>query len=131
MDANETELNSCQTAWIKGYKDTKIGDAVLTSQRLLFYDKKIKVQLFGAVGSLVADGLAKRGGEKAPQLELPLASITAVTRQKKFVSKDRILLTTADGAYLFSDGFKSWSPLLREALVTTHGRRIVDQGEDS
>jgi hypothetical protein len=62
---------------------------------------------------------------------VPLTDITKVTREKKLLSKDRIVLTTAKDEFRFSDGWKDWSPALRDALGKEHGRTIADDGPDA
>jgi hypothetical protein len=46
------------------------------------------------------------------------------------MTKDRITISTADGEYLFSDGWKDWSPLLRDTLTQRHGRQVIEDGPD-
>jgi hypothetical protein len=130
--AGEAELNRRQTAWVRGATDTKLGQAILTSERLLFFDKKFMGgAAAGVVGVLVDRELERRRDPaRGPLLELPLASITRISRNKKLLNKDRLLLSTADEEYLFADGWKEWAPLLRDALTSHHGRQIVEDSRD-
>ena len=105
-----------------------MGSGILTDQRPIFFDEKFSSNAaFGVLGAGIADRLQKRHEEGGPLLDLPLSSITGIERQKKLLGKDRILISTAQEQYLFSDGWKDWSPLLREQLASVHGRRIVEE----
>jgi hypothetical protein len=129
---DERELGQRQTAWVRGATDTKIGRAILTTDRLLFFDQKFMGGAAGGVlGVAVADALQRRHEDGGPLLELPLESVTRIARQKKLLNKDRIALVTADGEFVFNDGWKEWSPLLRDALTNDHGRRLIEEGPDS
>jgi hypothetical protein len=81
----------------------------------------------GALGAAIAGRLQKRHEDGGPLLELPLESVTRIERQRKLLNKDRILLVAGDDEYLFNDGWKDWSPLLREALSDNHGRAIIEE----
>jgi hypothetical protein len=130
--AEEAELNRRQSAWVRGATDTKLGQLILTSERLLFFDKKyMGGAAAGVVGALVEHHLEKRRDPtRSALLELPLASITRITRNKKLLNKDRIIVSTADEEYLFADGWKDWGPLLRDALTTHQGRKVVEESAD-
>jgi hypothetical protein len=43
------------------------------------------------------------------------------------MTEDRILLEVGDDEYLFNDGWKDWSPLLREVLSGDHERDIIEE----
>src|SRR5438067_818083 len=130
--SDEVELSQRKTAWIRGTTNPKMGRAILTSERLLFFDQKVAGGAAGGVvGVVVADQLQKRHEEGGPLLELPLAAITRISRETKTLSKDRIALGTADAEYLFADGWRDWGPLLRDTLTTRHGRQIVEDTPES
>jgi hypothetical protein len=123
----ERELTQTQTAWVRGAATTKMGKAILTTQRLLFFDQKYAQNAsFGVITNVITGKLQKRHEEQGALLELPLGDITGIAHEKKLMSKDRIVLTTADDTYTFANGWKGMSPLLRQALVEEHGRRIDD-----
>jgi hypothetical protein len=126
----ERELERHQTAWVRGLTDTKMGQGILTTERILFFDQKFAANAAFGLANIITDHLQKRHEDGGPMLDLPLTSITGVRREKKMLNKDRIALTTTDGEYLFNDGWKAWSPLLRDALAVG-GRRIVDRGGDA
>lgn len=85
----------------------------------------------GALGVAIGESLQKRHEDGGPMMSIALDSITGIERQKKLLNKDQILLRTGDGEYLFNDGWKDWSPILREALTGSYGRRVTEQGPDS
>jgi hypothetical protein len=41
------------------------------------------------------------------------------------------VVETAAGESRFANGFKTMSPLLRQALTERHGRKVVDDGADA
>jgi hypothetical protein len=127
----ERELSQRRTAWLRGATNTKLGTAILTSQRLLFFDEKFMAGVaVGALGAFLAERLQKRHEEGGPLLELPLSAVTRIERQKKLLNKSRIVLV-ADGAeYLFNDGWKDWSQLLVDVLRSDYGRDVVEDGTD-
>ncbi len=130
--ADDQVLYERQTAWVRGATDTKLGRGILTRGHLLFYDTKFMPGVAGgALGVAIGESLQKRHEEGGPMLSIALDTLTGIERQKKMLNKDRILLRTADGEYLFNDGWKDWSPILRETLTATYGRRVTEQGPDS
>ena len=129
--AEERELDQRQTAWVRGGTSTKLGTAIITNQRLLFFDTKFMAGVAGgALGAAVVSRLQKRHEDGGPLLELPLASVSRIERQKKLLNKDHILLVAGDAEYLFNDGWKDWSPLLRDVLSNDHGLEIVEDEAD-
>lgn len=129
---DEEQLASKQTALVAGVAGTKMGTAIVTSERILFVDTKFMGGIAGGVvGTVLAEALQKRHEQGGPYAEIPLASITSVRREKKLLNKDRIAVDTADRQYLFNDGWKQLSPVLKEALVTRHGRQVVEESPDS
>jgi hypothetical protein len=127
---DETELNTCNTAWVRGAK-TKMGHAILTPEHLVFFDTKFMPGAAGGlIGSAVAGHLQKRHEEGGPLLVIDVSSITGVARQKKMLSKDRVEISTTGDTYVFSDGWKAWSPILR-GLLSDSGRTVTDNAPDS
>ena len=100
----EIELSSRRTAWVRGLTNTRMGTAVLSTERLLFYE-------------------GREGGR--PLLDLSLSSITEITHEPHGLGRDRITVTTNDASYVFADGWSEWSGLLAQALKDRHGREIV------
>ncbi|HEV7191996.1 MAG TPA: hypothetical protein VGN35_02240 [Jatrophihabitantaceae bacterium] len=132
MGDEEIELNTRQTAWIPESGAAKMGHATLTNERLLFFQQKFMAGVAGgALGAAISESLARRSDAGGPLLVVSLDSIRRVQREKKLLGKDRIVLTTDTGSYTFSDGWKVWSPLLREALAARFGRTVVDDGADA
>lgn len=129
--SEEVQLATKQTALVDGATSTKMGKAIVTSERIVFVDTKFMGFAGGALGAAVADGLQKRHEQGGPYAEIALTSITGLRREKKLLNKDRIAVETADRMYLFNDGWKELSPVLREALQTRHGRQVVEQSTDS
>ena len=128
----ELELATKQTALVAGVAGTKMGTAIVTSERILFVDTKFMGGVAGGVvGTVIADALQKRHEQGGPYAEIPLASITSLRREKKLLNKDRIAVGTTDREYLFNDGWKELSPVLKEALVARHRRQVVEQAPDS
>ncbi|MDQ6778023.1 MAG: hypothetical protein M3071_17835 [Actinomycetota bacterium] len=127
----ERELSQRQTAWVRGATSTKLGTAILTSQRLLFFDTKFMGGVAGgALGVALAERLQKRHEDGGPLLELPLSTLTRIERQKKLLNKDRIVLVAADDENVFTDGWKDWSQLLLDVLRSDHGRDVVEDGSE-
>ncbi len=129
--AEETELGRWYTAFVRGATSSKMGTAVITSDRLLFFDQKFAPNAAaGVLTSLIVDRLQKRHEEGGPLLDLPFSVVTSVTRRKKLLNKDRMAIGTSDGEHLLNDGWSKWSPILRGALADS-GRTIVDESEDA
>jgi len=130
--SDEAQLATKQTALVAGVAGTKMGTAIVTSERILFVDTKFMGGVAGGVlGTVLAEALQQRHEQGGPYAEVPLASITGLRREKKLLNKDRIAVVTADGEYLFNDGWKELSPVLKEALATRHQRQLVEQSPDS
>ena len=128
--AGDPELGRLKTAWVRGTTDTKLGTAVLTPERLAFWDTKFLNTAGSALQAVLVDRLQKRHEEGGPMFDLPLASITRITRAKKLLNKNRIVLATSDGEYVLNDGWKDFAPLLRDALNTHHSRMIVQESDE-
>jgi hypothetical protein len=129
MPDDEIELNTRQTAWVTG-ATAKMGHATLTNHRLLFFQQKFMAGVTGgALGAAIGASLAKRADAGGPLLVVPLESIRRVQREKKLLSKDRIAITTDTDTFTFSDGWKTWSPLLRDTLTTRFGRTVTDEAD--
>jgi len=127
----ERELGRKQTALVRGATDTKMGTAIVTTERVLFFDKKyMGGAAGGALGVLVAESLQRRHEAEGPLLDLPLASVKAIERRRKMLNKDRIALITADGEHVLNEGWVALAPVLREALASAHGSQVVEQGAD-
>jgi hypothetical protein len=130
--SDEVELATKPTALVAGVAGTKMGTAIVTSERILFLDTKFMGGVAGGVvGTMLAEALQKRHEQRGPHTEIPLSSITSLRREKKLLNKDRIAVGTADREYLFNDGWNQLSPVLKEALITGHGRHVVEQSTDS
>jgi hypothetical protein len=129
---DELELATKQTALVAGVAGTKMGTAIVTTERIVFMDTKFMGGVAGgALGTVLADALQKRHEQGGPFAEIPLASITSLRREKKLLNKDRIAVGTANQEYLFNDGWKQLSPVLKEALVNHHRRQVVEHSPDS
>ncbi|MDQ2894032.1 MAG: hypothetical protein M3Y09_00020 [Actinomycetota bacterium] len=103
---------------------------MVTSERIIFTDTKFAGGAAGGVlGVVIADKLQKRHEDGGPMLDLPLAQITGLAREKKMMNKDRMRVSTATEEYLFNDGWKSLGAVLREAFVAA-GRQVVEQDPD-
>jgi hypothetical protein len=127
----EVQLASKQTALVDGAKNTKMGRAIVTSDRIVFIDTKFMSGVAGGVlGTAIAEALQRNHEQGGPHAEIALASITGLRREKKMLNKDRIAVETGDRTYLFNDGWKDLSPVLKEALQTRHGRRVIEQAPD-
>jgi hypothetical protein len=130
--SDEVELARKQTALVKGLSGTKMGNAILTSDRLVFVDTKFMSGVTGgALGTAVAATLQKRHEAGGPMLDLPLSSITGLRREKKMLNKDRMAVITGTDEYLFNDGWSELSPKLRELLADRHGKQLTETGPDS
>jgi hypothetical protein len=131
----EVELEEHKGVLVRGGLKSKLGRALLTNDRVLFFDQKFNAGAAGAVGGLlaavVADRLEKRHKKGGPLLDVPLGEITRVTRATKFKNKELIVLSTPDGEHRFNEGYSAWAPLLRRALVERHGRTVVEEGDDA
>jgi hypothetical protein len=128
----EQKLSQRQTAWIRGATSAKMGHAVLTTQRLVFFDEKFAPNAaLGLVGNVIFDRLQKKHEKGGPLVEIPLGAITGLARRTKLLGKDRIAITTPEGEFLFSNGWKAWSQLLKDTLTTRFGRRVVEETPDS
>jgi hypothetical protein len=75
--------------------------------------------------------MQKRHEAGGPLLELPLASITRISREKKLLAKGRIRIATADEEHLFNEAWNEWSPLICNALVSKHGKQAIEDGPDA
>jgi hypothetical protein len=132
VSEDEQTLSSRQTAWVRGATSAKLGHAVLTTERLAFFDQKFAPNaVLGLAGNLVMDRLQKKHEQKGPLVEIPLGAITGIARQRKLLGKDRIAITTGEGEFLFNEGWKDWSPLLKDTLTTRFGRRVVEETPES
>lgn len=130
--AEEVELHRHKTVWVRGTTNSKIGVAVLTNQRILFWDEKYsKTGTGGILDDLMVEVLQKRHSAKGPLLDIPVESITGIKREKKLMAKKRIRLTTTDGEHLFNEGWDDWSPILIDVLTNQHGRQAVQEGDDT
>jgi hypothetical protein len=118
--------------WVRGTTNSLLGTAVLTGDRLLFFHTKFaKTGTGGILEDMVVGALQKRHEAGGPALELELASITGLHCERKLLARDRLAISTAEGDYLFSDGWKAWGPLLRDTLVARHGRRVLEEQPDA
>jgi hypothetical protein len=125
------ELDERSTVWVRGLTNSKVGHAILTSERLVFFDEKFDRSAGrGILEDVLIDRLQKRHEEGGPLVDLALADLTGIAHEKKRMAKDRIKLTTADGDYLFNESWNTWSPLLREILTTKLSRRVLEEGSD-
>jgi hypothetical protein len=128
----ESELARRETIWVRGTTDSLLGTAILTGDRLLFFHTKFASGGAGGILSdLVADTLQKRYEKGGPALDLPLDAITGMHRERKFLARNRLAISTADAEYLFSDGWNEWGPLLRDTLAGRLGRKVVEESADA
>jgi hypothetical protein len=125
---NESELARLSTILVRGVTDSKLGTAILTQDRILFYDEKFsKTGTGGILEDLVVNTLQKRHEARGPMVEIALSSLTGLALQKKLLSRNRLSISTTDGDFLFSEGWKEWGPLLRDILTRHHDRRVTEQ----
>lgn len=97
--SEESELGSKRTALVRGTIDTKMGTAIMTTQRVVFFDEDFSTNAaFGAVAGAITGALQKRHEEGGPLLQFPLDSITKVAREKKLLNQDRIRITTSEAS---------------------------------
>jgi hypothetical protein len=129
----ERELCRAQTGLVEGALKGKIGQAILTTHRLVFVDQKFAANagIGGVAGALLTGALQKRHEEGGPYVDVALDTVLGASRETKLFGQDRIRVRTSDGEYLFGQGWKAWGGLLRRALEAEHGRRIVDDGPDA
>lgn len=64
-------------------------------------------------------------------IDLALTDITRIEHVTKLTVRDILGVETAGGESQFANGFKTMSPLLRQALTERHGRRVVDDGAEA
>lgn len=129
--AEEVALHRHKTIFVRGTTSSKLGTAILTTERLVFFDEKFSSTGTGGIlDDALVHALQKRRERGGPMLDLPLASITRIAREKKLFAKDRIRISTTDDEYLFNEGWKEWSPLLLQTLSTQHGRRTIEEAPD-
>jgi hypothetical protein len=128
--AEDLELGRLKTVWVRGAANSKMGTAVLSHDRLSFWDTKYLGTGGGAIQAVLVDRLQKRHEEGGPMFDLPLASITAMRRAKKLLNKNRLVIVADGEEYVFNEGWKDFAPQVREALETHHGRRVVEQSEE-
>ena len=131
----ESLLHEQATVLISGGPlKNKRGHAHLTNDRVLFMDQRFDPTQAGAVGGSLAGALAGQleslRKERPPMVDLPLTDITRVSHVTKLTVRDILVIETASGETRFANGFKQWSPLLRQALTIRHGRTVVDEGPD-
>jgi hypothetical protein len=127
----EEQLSRRKTAWIKGRLTAKVGQVIVTTNRVMFVKKGVVPPIGGHLDETGARvGRKWRARKRTPMIELPLSAITGVTRSELRAQRDRLTIATANREYLFSDGWTTVSPLLREQF-TAQGREIVDDGPDA
>jgi len=129
---DEAEIARREIIWVRGTTNSLLGTAILTGDRLLFFHTKFAhTGMGGILDDLLVDALQKRHEKGGPALELELSSITGMHCERKLFARDRLAISTTGGDFLFSDGWKTWGPLLRDTLTTRHGRRVVEEQPDA
>jgi hypothetical protein len=113
-----------------GALKNKRGVVHLTNDRLFFNDQRFDTSLGGLAGTL-SEALEKLRKEHPPMIDLVLTDITRIAHVTKLTVRDILVVETAAGESRFANGFKTMSPLLRQALTERHGRRVVDDGADA
>ena len=96
-----------------------------------FFHTKFATGAGSILSDLVADTLQKRYEKGGPALDLPLSAITGLHRERKFLARNRLAISTADAEHLFSDGWSEWGLLLRYMLTSRLGRKVVDDKADA
>ncbi|MEA2477369.1 MAG: hypothetical protein QOC87_1568 [Actinomycetota bacterium] len=132
----EAELNNQVTVLMAGGPlKNKRGHAILTNDRVLFFDQRFNAQQSAAVGGilagLLAQGLEKARGTKPPIVDMPLTDIAHVSHVTKMTVRDILVIEGPNGTIQFAQGYKTWEPLLRRALTERHDRTIVEDGSGS
>ncbi|MCU1394183.1 MAG: hypothetical protein JWM34_2611 [Ilumatobacteraceae bacterium] len=120
------------TALVKGGASATMGTAVLTDQRLIFFDQRFaaNVGIGGVAGAAVAGALQHRHEADGPLFAIDLDQIVGAGQRRKMLNKDRIAITTGAGEVLLNDGWKRFGPALREAIAA-RGRTVVDDGAEA
>jgi len=96
--ADEVELHRRTTTLLRGTTGSKIGTALLTTERVVFFDETLSTTGTGGVfEDALVSVLQQRHERGGPLLDVPLESITRIAREKKLLAKDRIRISTADG----------------------------------
>ena len=131
----ETELEGHKGVLVRGGLKSKIGRAVLTNDRILFFDQKYNAGAATAAGGLLAGLLAakleKRHEKGGPLLDLSLTEVTRVQRATKHRNKDLMIVEAGQEQHRFNEGYSTWAPLLRRLLEQRHDRTVVPDGEDA
>lgn len=112
-----------------GALKNKRGVVHLTNDRLFFNDQRFDTSLGGLAGTL-SEALEKLRKEHPPMIDLALTDITRIAHVTKLTVRDILVVETAAGESRFANGFKTMSPLLRQAITERHGRRVVEDGAD-
>ena len=74
---NKVELYRRETVLVRGVANSKIGTAILTTERLLFFNEKFSSAGGGGlVADVIVDVLQRRHEAGGPLLDLPLTSVT-------------------------------------------------------
>ena len=132
----EQELHRVKNVLVRGTFNSKIGTAVLTDERLLFFDERFSSAgggggIEGEITGWLVDRLQQRHEAKGPLLELPVQEISRIARETKLMNKDRIRIFAADGQeYLFNEGWRVWSHYLVEVMRVRYGRTPVAVSAD-
>jgi hypothetical protein len=85
---DESELARLSTILVRGVTDSKLGTAILTQDRILFYDEKFsETGTGGILEDLVVGALQKRHEARGPLVEIELSSLTGLALQKAPIAK--------------------------------------------
>ncbi|MEA2477367.1 MAG: hypothetical protein QOC87_1566 [Actinomycetota bacterium] len=130
-DTPEVEIEQHSTALLGDGIRATMGRAILTNDRIMFFDKRFDTgagaATAGIVGGAIVDRLQKAHEAGAPLLDLPLSDVLRVSQTKRLLNKDIIVLETKSGEYRLNDGFKKLDSLLRRLLTERFGRTITEE----
>ncbi len=66
------------------------------------------------------------GGEPTP-LDVPLAAITRIAREKVLLGRDHLRISTGDVEYVFTGGWDVWAWQVRRQLTGVLRREVVEE----
>ena len=104
-----------------------MGRGTLTNQRFVRQAQGLPIvsMMFGALGVLITRALRGK-----VDIDLPLSSITKLTRGKYRLSKNVLIIETTDGqSYMLLAKFDPWFTAFRDVLQTRAGTTFVQTSD--